>query len=116
MNENNKTDMTLLGFDAQFSYQAFSLKGEFITRTQGLIGETVLKSTGYYAQGMYDFGRYFVVSRYGNFIPDQDGNESITRFSAGGGYVILDGCEFRIEYQANNKEDNRMYMQIAVGF
>ncbi|MFC1493219.1 hypothetical protein ACFL6O_04605 [candidate division KSB1 bacterium] len=116
LNEDERADMQMLGFDLQFGYQAFSFKGEYILREHGLNGDEKVRSDGYYAQGMYDFGKYFVVSRYGKFTPVFDGEEHIARFTGGLGYVLTDGCELRFEYQANENAGSLSFMQLVVGF
>jgi flagellar biosynthesis chaperone FliJ len=119
INENDEFDMALYGADLQFGMDGFSLKGEFIAHQLGSTGDYAVTNTGFYAQGMYDFGRFFIVSRYGMFIPDDDlGSDDLTRFSGGAGWVIRRSCELRFEYQANSGDDaeNQSFLQLAVGF
>ena len=113
LNENNKADMSLAGVDLQCSYNAISVKGEYIQHATGSAGDNKLANTGYYVQGMYDFGKYFMLGRYGAFTPD--GGEEISRISAGVGYVVLEGLEFRVEYQANGDENNQTFFQMVGG-
>jgi len=114
LDENYELDMTLLGADLQFSYGRFSAKGEYLIHTLGLAGESDATNTGFYAQGMYDFGDYFLVSRYGQFRPDE--GKDLTRLSIGGGWMVTEGCEIRLEQQINTEEENLTLLQLVVGF
>ena len=115
-NGKNKTDMSLAGVDLQVNYQALSLKGEYIAHMMDITGDNAINNSGFYCQGMYDFGRLFYVSRYGNFTPDVQGEDSITRFTNCIGFVIMEDCEIRYEYQINSENRNASFMQVAVGF
>ncbi len=116
-NEENKIDMSLLGADLQFNYQGFSAKGEYIAHGIGLEGDSSVTNTGFYGQGMYDFGKYYAVARYGVFSPDEDGVDDINRTSIGVGWVPTDAFQLRYEYQANSEDaDDVSYFQLAVGF
>ncbi|MFC1552776.1 hypothetical protein ACFL6P_09475 [Candidatus Latescibacterota bacterium] len=112
LNENNTSDMTLRGFDFQGEYEAVSVKAEYIEHSMGLVGDKVT-NTGYYVQGMYDFGKFYLVERYGTFTP-QDGIE-LNRISSGVGYVVREGLELRVEYQMNNEEKNQTFFQMVLG-
>ena len=110
-----EVDMSLLGADLQFDYDRFSAKGEYLIHTLGLAGDREVNNTGFYAQGLYDAGPFFLVARYGQFRPDAA--ENLTRFSAGGGWVIQDSCEMRLEQQINSAgEEDLTLLQLAVGF
>jgi len=109
----NTQDMGLLGFDVQAGLGALSVKGEYIRRDTGLaLGDSAVDD-GFYCQGMYDFGKYFVVGRYGEFTAD--GAESLSRISAGCGYVVREGLEFRVEHQVNSEVRDRTFVQMVVG-
>ena len=116
LNGNSKTDMSLTGVDLQFHYQAFSFKGEYIAHRLSLAGDNTVNNSGFYCQGMYDLGRYYIVTRYGMFSPDVPETDDITRFSSCLGWIVLEGCELRFEYQVNSEEDNASFMQMAIGF
>lgn len=73
--------------------------------------------TGFYVQGMYALGEFFLVGRYGQFSPDEEGAEDVTRISIGGGWIVREGVEFRLEYQSNSEEDDDVtLLQCVVGF
>ena len=112
--EGNELDMSLIGVDGQFSIGNFSAKGEYVLHRLGQAGENKIEQTGFYGQGMYEFGRYFLVSRYGQYRPD--GEEDLTRLSVGGGWVVQEGCEVRVEQQINSEEENVTLLQLVVGF
>ena len=112
--EQNELDMSLVGADVQFSYGGFSARGEYMLHRLGQTGENEIEQTGFYGQGIYDFGRYFLVSRYGQYRPD--GEEKLTRLSVGGGWVVQEGCEVRVEQQINSEEENVTLLQLVVGF
>lgn len=107
-------DMALIGAHLQFSHGRFSAKGEFLIHPQELAGNGDVTHTGFYAQGLRDFGDFYLVSRYGQFRPDQEKNH--TRLSAGGGWIIEDGCELPLEQQINSDGKDLTLLQLAVGF
>ena len=112
--EGNELDMSLVGVDGQFSIGNFSAKGEYVIHHLGQAGENEIEQTGFYGQGMYEFGRYFLVSRYGQYRPE--GEEKLTRLSVGGGWVVQEGCEVRMEQQINSEEENVTLLQLVIGF
>lgn len=114
LNQSEKDEMLLWGGDIQFWLSDFYLKGEYITHSYN---RSIEKSDdkGYYAQGLYDFGRFFVSGRYGSFKPD--GEEWNGRFSIGGGYVLMDQVELRIESNFHDDSDeNNTILQLVAGF
>jgi len=116
-NSEDKLDMSMLGADLQFKYLDFSAKGEYIIHKQGIASQNWIKNTGYYVEGLYDFGRYFVVGRYGAFNLDDESISEITRISTGAGLVMGQGSEIRIEYQINSGEkDDVGFLQLVTGF
>ncbi|MEE9553963.1 MAG: hypothetical protein V3W18_06655 [candidate division Zixibacteria bacterium] len=116
-NQEDKLDMALTGFDIQFHYENFALKGEYISHKIGIADDNEQINSGYYGQGTYDFSNYFVVARYGEFDPYLEGVDNLTRFSAGIGWRLLEGCETRLEYQKNSEENTDVtYLQLVVGF
>ena len=116
-NQENKLDMSLLGTDVQINYTNFSVKGEYISHTIAHSADGEITNTGYYAQGLYDFGKYFITARYGAFELDDVTADEITRISVGVGWVLTEGSELRFEYQVNSEEkDDLSYLQVVAGF
>ena len=113
LNENYTSDMSLKGFDFRGNYDAISVKGEYIEQILGLAGNDEVVNSGFYCQGTYDFGKYFLVGRYDMFSPAI--GEDITRISAGGGCLIREGVELRVEYQADEEEKDQTYLKIVFG-
>ena len=76
-------------------------------------GDNDLTHSGFYGQGMYDFGPYFLVGRYGQF--EADGEESINRLALGGGWIVQEGCEMRVEHQINDgpEAENSTLLQLV---
>ncbi|MHB9027302.1 MAG: hypothetical protein ACYC9O_00885 [Candidatus Latescibacterota bacterium] len=106
--------MDLTGGDARIGWRGLHLKGEYITRKTGF---TAVETTdfGYYAEGIFQFGRFFGAARYDSYNPSDA--EEITRTSFGGGWVITDGCELRFEYQLRpDEEEDVTFLQVAAGF
>jgi len=115
--EEDKRNMILAGADAQFNYADFSVKGEYIAHKFDIPAGGNLSNNGFYIKGMYDFGSFYSMARYGAFYPDEPNTDDITRFSAGAGWVISDNCELRFEYQDNSGgTDNAGLLQLAIGF
>lgn len=116
-NSRNQMDMSLLGFDIQFNYNSLQLKGEYITRKFGIAGDQdAFSNSGFYGQGLYDFGKLFLFGRYGMLSPFEPVEKDIKRFSGGGGFVVTEGVEFRLEHQLNSVGDDQTYLQAVVGF
>lgn len=115
-NQENTLDMSLLGIDLQFTYDAFFLKGEYIIHEYAKDTPVTISNSGFYVHGEYNFDRFFLMGRYGVFSPDGD-TDDVTRLTAGAGYVLRDGCELRFEYQSNSGDDNdAAIFQVAAGF
>jgi len=115
--EEDKRNMILAGADAQFNYADFSVKGEYIAHKFDIPAGGNLSNNGFYIKGMYDFGSFYSIARYGAFYPDEPNTDDITRFSAGAGWIISDNCELRFEYQDNSGgTDNTGLLQLAIGF
>jgi hypothetical protein len=117
-NEDDENDMDMVGADLQFNYEDLSIKGEYIMQRTGLTYDEPWEDSGFYAQGMYDFGRVFLVGRYGTLFAFEEGADDWTRISAGAGWTILQGAELRLEYQNNSAEwvDDVTFLQLVVGF
>lgn len=70
---------------------------------------------GLYGQALLTLDPVFLVGRYDHFWPENGVEES--RLSTGIGYVIVDGCEIRMEYQFNfDNVPDLGFTQIVVGF
>jgi hypothetical protein len=115
MDNRNRLDMTLLGQDFQLAYRALTLKGEYITHKMGLADGKKMTESGLYAEGLYDFGRFFLVGRYDTFSP-WGGERRLSQFSSGIGWVVLKGCEVRFEYQARARAGDITFTQVVVSF
>ncbi|MFC1614719.1 hypothetical protein ACFL5K_05425, partial [Gemmatimonadota bacterium] len=115
-NGDRQLDMALVGFDLQFNYQSFSFKGEYIEHKMSIAGGEPVTNTGFYGQGLYDFGRVFLFGRYGTFSPWEAEAEDNTRISGGGGFVVMEGVEFRLEHQSNSGYEDATLLQVVVGF
>jgi hypothetical protein len=115
-NKKNALDMQLTGVDLQYSLQKFSITGEYIVHQFSLADDNIVRNTGFYAQGLYDWGKYFLVIRQDLFSPHKQDEEQLVRTSFGGGWVILEGCQLRLEHQTSQDHDNVTYMQVVVGF
>ncbi len=117
LNADNKFDMSLFGADIQFNYNNFHLKSEFIAHGLGLEGNNSITNSGFYAQGLYELNRLFLVGRYNMLSVDFEGIDDVNRFDAGLGWIILDGAEARIEHQFNSVENSDITLfQMVVGF
>ena len=116
--ETDDSSMTMLGFDLQWTLDAFYLKGEYISHKHEYNTTTSLTDDGYYIQGMYELGSSFLVARYGQFEVDDPDAEAEERFSVGAGTVLTGASELRFEHQfglSDNLEDTWV-MQVVVGF
>jgi len=108
-------DMLLAGADMQFSVASFKIKGEYIAHRFESKENSDFTNDGYYVQGLYGIGDWYLVGRYGEFRPDQQ-SADIARMSAGIGHTFNDIVELRLEYQANKATDDAAVFQVAVGF
>ncbi len=110
----NRENMYLSGADIQFSYNNLFLKGEYIFHSADLL---FYRSNGFYLQGMYDFNSFFLVTRYDRFSTDSFEQIEYSQGSLGAGWIIINGCEMRYEYQVSFlKGENTNYLQLVVGF
>ncbi len=108
-------NMILAGVDLQMSLIGLEIKGEYIIHEfdSGVISD--FTNDGYYVQGLYGIGNWYLVGRYGEFRPDQQ-SANIARISAGIGRSINEVAELRFEYQANKAADDAAIFQVAFGF
>ncbi len=115
--DKSKVDMTLLGMDLQLNFKNLSLKGEYITQRYGIARNSTQRNSGLYGQGLYDFGKFFLTSRYGLFSSGAADVDNLKRLSVGGGWVLFQNCELRLEHQINSQaHDDITIMQLVVGF
>jgi len=115
-NDDSKADMSLLGFDIQAEFEALTVKGEYITHTMGIAGNSEVTNSGLYGQGTYQLEKFFFVARYGTFASDDPTADDLARITGGIGYVIREGCEVRLEYQTNSDDIDLTFLQLVVGF
>lgn len=108
-------DMLLTGVDIQLAIASFELKGEYIAHKFESSDSNDFTNDGYYVQGLYGIGEWYLVGRYGEFRPDQQ-SADFARMSAGIGHTFNDIVELRLEYQANKATDDAAVFQVAVGF
>jgi hypothetical protein len=114
LNESSRSEMTLIGADAQVNLADFQFKGEYISHSlnRSIAPET---NSGYYAQAMYNFNPIYVVGRYGSFKPEDV--DWVGQGSLGVGYAIAESIELRFETVINKDSDeNANVLQMAVGF
>ena len=117
---------TVLGVDAGASWNALSVKGEYIMAEDDKAEDVSWKHTGFYVQGTYDLEEAtghpaFVSLRYGAWSPDDDAVDGLDRLTVGLGYRIVEGVEIRCELQKNGEEneeidDDRIAVQLVVGY
>ncbi len=116
-NQAEAADMSLAGVDGRFKYRNFALKGEYIRhdiQTGALVN---VINSGYYVEGLYDFGKFYAAARYGEFFFEDDAENDITRLSAGAGWILNDLTEIRFEYQHLTPESSNIgLMQLALSF
>ncbi len=113
----NKQNMSLVGVDFQVNLGPLEAKGELISQELGKnLDEGGQQATGYYAQGLYHYGTHYIVARLGTFNDGSEGAENQGRFSIGNGWVLLDNCVLRMEFQSNSAGDDFTTMQVAIGF
>ncbi len=106
-------DLTLLGLDACYAYEAFEIRAEYVSGD--VEGSTVEDRDGFYLQGAYKFlEKYEAVLRYDE--TDASGS-SIDRFTLGGNYTITDDLTFRLSYEwSDADEGDGVVGQLAVRF
>jgi len=108
-------DMILAGADLQVTAAGLEIKGEYIVHEFDAREGSDFTNDGYYLQGLYGIGEWYLVGRYGEFRPDQQ-SADIGRMSAGIGRSINDIIELRFEYQANEAMKDIAVFQVAFGF
>ena len=107
--------MDLIGGDIQFAIGDLEMKAEYIAHRFHLVGNEKFTNDGFYWQGLYNVKQWYVVGRYGEFLPDGSRTD-ISRFSSGIGCSVNQALQLRIEYQINNASENGMMFQAAVSF
>ena len=107
------SDLTLLGLDACYEYEAFQIRAEYVSGD--VEGAAVEDRDGFYLQGAYKFlDKYEAVLRYDEM--DVTGS-SIDRFTLGGNYTITDDLTFRLSYEwSDAAEGDGVVGQLAVRF
>jgi len=114
INADSKNEMILAGADLQYGFSNFEIKGEYIYHS---LNRSVAKenNSGYYLQGLYDFGTVYAISRYGSFKPYE--SDWVGEFSIGVGYEVTHGVELRWESLVNEHSDHNANMiQLVAGF
>lgn len=109
-----QVEMVLVGMDGQFRLGRFSALGEYIYHRLGMAGGRESSNSGFYGQGVWEWERYFLVSRYGQF--KEAGGTQARRLSLGAGWVVQEGCELRLEEQLNEGEKDLALLQLVVEF
>ena len=106
-------DLTLLGLDACYAYEAFEVRVEYVDADQE--GASVEGKDGFYLQGAYKFlDKYEVVARYEEV--DLSG-DSADRITIGGNYTITDDLTFRVSYEWSDAcAGDGLVGQLAVRF
>lgn len=106
-------DITMLGLDVCYAYEAFQLIAEYVDADQD--GGVVESTDGFYMQGAYKFLEdYEVVVRYEEV--DLTG-DSIDKITIGGNYMITDDLTFRVAYEWSDAyEGDGVVGQLAVRF
>lgn len=105
-------DLTLIGLDACYAYEAFEVRGEYVKANQD--GCSVEDQDGFYLQGAYKFlDKYETVLRYDEI--DVYGT-STERFTLGGNYAITNDLTFRLSYEWCSEIQDGLIGQLAVRF
>jgi hypothetical protein len=92
-------DQELVGADFQLDAAPFAFKGEYISHTITPFGGPHFRTHGFYFQAIYSTRGYFLVARHDALGATAMQGSSPRRTSAGGGWIITENCELRIEYQ-----------------
>jgi len=108
-------DMLLAGADIQISAENFEMKSEYITHQFNSDDDPEFTNDGYYLQGLYNIGNWYLVGRYNEFRTNQKSDNN-SRVSTGIGCSINEIVNLRLEYQIHEGEDNSAIFQIAFGF
>jgi hypothetical protein len=110
--EDGKQDLTMLGVDATFDFEAFQIRGEYVDAS--VDGSTVEDRNGFYLQGAYKFlDKYEAVLRYDEV--DVTGT-SADRFTLGGNYTVTDDLTFRLSYEWSSEVQDGLVGQLALRF
>ncbi len=110
--EDGKQDLTMLGVDATYDFEAFQLRGEYVDAS--VDGSTVEDRNGFYLQGAYKFlDKYEAVLRYDEV--DVTGT-SADRFTLGGNYTVTDDLTFRLSYEWSSEVQDGLVGQLALRF
>lgn len=117
LGQEESMNMELVGADLQFHLGGLSVKGEYIVHGfEGNDGGN-FTNDGYYFQGLYSIGTWFLVMREGEFYPEKQERANISRFTGGIGRSLGGQVELRFEYQLNSKGiDDVAYLQVVMGF
>jgi hypothetical protein len=114
LNESDRSEMILTGADLQYTWAGLELTGEYIFHS---LNRSIDRQNnqGYYIQGLYTVGRAFLVGRYDTFKSYHEAWDG--DLSAGCGYEIAEGVEFRAESVfCEDSDANQSYLQLAVAF
>ncbi len=110
-------NMSMLGGDFQFHREKFHLKAELISHDTDVHDSSTGKAEGWYAQGLYEWGRLFTVVRYDQLKPAHDSGDEASRWSLGLGYVLEKDLEVRVEQELGRKGwPNTTWLQLVMGF
>jgi len=108
-------DITLLGLDFCYAYEAFEVRAEYADSTAEVAGADDVDMDGFYLQGAYKFlDKYEAVVRYDEL---DEGAESIDRITVGGNYTMTDDLTFRLSYEWSDADaGDGIVGQLAVRF
>lgn len=108
---------TLLGVDLQAAFGPLALRGEYIMQDVDQNTTAATKADGWYLQGIYDFGSGFAFARWDGLDPEAEGADKPERWSLGGGWILGDGLELRLEHEVGvSALPNRTVLQLAFSF
>ncbi len=103
--------------DLQATFGPLGLRGEFIVQDVDQNTAFRTEAHGWYLQGIWDFGPGFGFARWDGLDPDADGADKPERWSLGGGWLLGDGLELRLEHEVGvSALPNRTVLQLAFSF
>jgi hypothetical protein len=105
-------DETLVGLDMRAQVHRLKLKGEYISRSRAGANTGV---DGFYVGAELDFGRWFVIERYGG-VTDEFDATSIRQASSGLGFVLNESIEARLEHRVRRQDSPELFAQLVVTF